>query len=102
MKVQPSLLLFFVIASCGSQPQQGNTANESAAPSLPASNAANDAEDEIPVEPAANTADAPAKRVVLSEPKGPIDPKSVEAAGQVVQLYGALLEQNRVAEAAKL
>jgi len=31
----------------------------------------------------------------LSEPKGPIDPKSVEAAGQVVQQYGALIEQGR-------
>jgi len=31
----------------------------------------------------------------LSEPKGPIDPKSVEAAGQVVQHYGALIEQGR-------
>jgi len=31
----------------------------------------------------------------LPEPKGPIDPKSVEAAGQVVQRYGALIEQGR-------
>ena len=31
----------------------------------------------------------------LSEPKGPIDPKSVEAAGQIVQHYGALIEQGR-------
>lgn len=38
----------------------------------------------------------------LPEPKGPIDPKSVEAAGQVVQHYGALIEQNRLGEAAKL
>ncbi|MES2119615.1 MAG: hypothetical protein V4513_03445 [Pseudomonadota bacterium] len=39
---------------------------------------------------------------MLSEPKGPIDPKSVEAAGQVVQSYGALVEQGRFAEAARL
>ena len=38
----------------------------------------------------------------LPEPKGPIDPKSAEAAGQVVQHYGALIEQHRMAEAAKL
>jgi hypothetical protein len=35
----------------------------------------------------------------LSEPNGPIDPKSVEAAGQVVQSYGALIEQKRWSEA---
>ena len=37
----------------------------------------------------------------LIEPKGAIDPKSVEAAGQVVQHYGALIEQDRFTEAAK-
>jgi hypothetical protein len=41
-------------------------------------------------------------REPLSEPKGPIDPKSGEAAGQVVQHYGALIEQHRFGEAAKL
>ena len=35
----------------------------------------------------------------MTEPKGPIDPKSVEAAGQVVQSYGALIEQKRWTEA---
>ena len=43
-----------------------------------------------------------AKPTPLSEPSGSIDPKSVEAAGQVVQHYGALIEQNRLDEAAKL
>jgi hypothetical protein len=38
----------------------------------------------------------------LAEPRGPIDSKSVEAAGQVVQHYGALVEQQRWAEAARL
>ena len=37
--------------------------------------------------------------MALPEPKGPIDPKSEEAAGQVVQHYGALIEQGRWAEA---
>ena len=36
----------------------------------------------------------------LAEPKGPIDPKSAEGAGQVVQHYGALIEQGRWKEAA--
>jgi len=35
----------------------------------------------------------------LPEPNGPIDPNSVEAAGQVVQSYGALIEQQRWPEA---
>ena len=37
----------------------------------------------------------PESRTVLIEPKGPTDPTSVEAAGQVVQQYGALIEQGR-------
>jgi len=39
-------------------------------------------------------------RTPLVEPKGSIDPKSAEAAGQVVQHYGALIEQSRFPEAA--
>jgi hypothetical protein len=35
----------------------------------------------------------------LNEPNGRIDPNSAEAAGQVVQSYGALIEQKRWAEA---
>jgi hypothetical protein len=38
----------------------------------------------------------------LAEPSGPIDPKSAEAAGQVVQHYGALIEQKRFVEARAL
>jgi len=41
-------------------------------------------------------------RASLPEPKGPIDPKSVEAAGQVVQHYGALVEQDRFLPAERL
>ena len=41
----------------------------------------------------------PDDRTRLAEPRGPIDPKSAEAAGQVVQHYGALLEQQRFKEA---
>jgi hypothetical protein len=37
-----------------------------------------------------------------SEPDGPIDPKSAEGAGQVVQSFGALIEQKRFGEARKL
>lgn len=48
-----------------------------------------------PTKPSTNTPSPP----TLPEPKGPIDPKSVEAAGQVVQKYGALIEQGRWNEA---
>ena len=62
-------------------------------------------------EPAAVNAPAPAveantalpdDRTPLVEPKGPIDPKSTEAAGQVVQNYGALIERGRWLKAEKL
>jgi len=45
---------------------------------------------------------APAPKTVLPEPKGPIDPRSVEAAGQVVQHYGALIERAHWLKAEKL
>jgi hypothetical protein len=56
--------------------------------------------------PSADNAEAnvnlPDDRTPLEEPKGPIDPKSAEGAGQVVQHYGALIEQGRWAESWKL
>jgi hypothetical protein len=44
----------------------------------------------------------PDARTPLAEPKGAIDPKSAEAAGQVVQHYGALIEQHRTKDAQAL
>jgi hypothetical protein len=44
----------------------------------------------------------PDDRTPLEEPNGPIDPKSAEGAGQVVQHYGALIEQKRWTESWKL
>jgi hypothetical protein len=41
----------------------------------------------------------PDDRTPLAEPKGPIDPKSAEGAGQVVQLYAALIEERKFADA---
>lgn len=55
-----------------------------------------------PATPPAENVTLPDDRTPLIEPKGPIDPKSSEAAGQVVQHYGALIEQKRFAEAEKL
>ena len=60
----------------------------------------------MPPPPAAGEAPAnvglPDDRTPLEEPNGPIDPKSAEAAGQVVQHYGALIEQGRWTESWKL
>lgn len=44
----------------------------------------------------------PGEPEVIAEPNGPIDPKSPEAAGQIVQQYGALIEQRRLAAARTL
>jgi len=58
--------------------------------------------------PATNATASPANAVAaddrtpLIEPKGPIDPKSAEAAGQVVQHYGALIEREHWLKAEKL
>jgi hypothetical protein len=68
-------------------------------PSLNTAQPANAVSEPPPISPPATRPNA---RNSLAEPKGPIDPKSVEAAGQVVQKYGALIEQNRFDDAAKL
>jgi hypothetical protein len=77
--------------ACSQPAQEENTAN--AATNLPVVPAA-------PM-PSANESDnvsLPDDSAPLEEPKGPIDPKSAEAAGQVVQHYGALIEQGRWTE----
>jgi hypothetical protein len=92
MKTILTLLLLIAAAACQQQPESSaNTAvavDNHVAPSKPVadSNA---------------TAAMPSERTRLAEPSGPIDPKSTEAAGQVVQHYGALIEQDRFAEAAR-
>lgn len=53
--------------------------------------------------PAPGTAEGlPHDRTPLIEPKGPIDPKRAEAAGQVMQSLGALVEQKKFGEAEAL
>lgn len=44
----------------------------------------------------------PDDRAPLEEPRGPIDPKSAEGAGQVMQLFGGLIEQRKFADAYRL
>ena len=79
-------------AGCNREPEHHAVANE---PNLAA--------DSTPTATEARTEGGlPDDRTPLPEPKGPIDPKSAEAAGQVVQSYGALIEQGRWNEAEKL
>jgi len=100
-------------AACsGNAPQQNDAGNSAAAPApdgnvpapvLPLNDAA-PANSSVPAAPAApgTPGGLPDDRTPLSEPKGPIDAKSAEAAGQVMQSYGALIEEKRFAAAEKL
>jgi len=85
------------LAACNSHsPSQAPVAND-ALPSVPAPGTGPNAKT-----PLAPVAPKPPTPPTLIEPKGPIDPKSVEAAGQVVQHYGALVEQDRFLPAERL
>ena len=76
-----------VLVGCGPGEQTENGVANEVRPTVLAPGTASDAKTPLgPTEPA---------RTSLPEPRGPIDPKSVEAAGQVVQHYGALIEQGR-------
>jgi hypothetical protein len=80
-----------LLAACGQDGQvrnEENAATENTAPESPVAPPA-------APENAADNASLPDDRTPLEEPRGPIDPKSAEAAGQVVQHYGALIEQGR-------
>jgi|KBSSwiStaDraftv2_1062776.scaffolds.fasta_scaffold388630_2 hypothetical protein len=102
MNARHSLLMVVVLSSCGPQRQPQEAPSNSTTPALPVPSARPGVQNEALAEPVRNAGPAPQNQASLPEPKGPIDPKSVEAAGQVVQHYGALLEQNRLADAAKL
>jgi hypothetical protein len=105
MKTYHSIWLLAVLASCGPQRQPQEPEKNASAPVLPAPSAppaiANDAAPATPPEPG-TPGGLPDDRTPLSEPQRPIDPKSAEAAGQVVQHYGALIEQGRWTESWKL
>jgi hypothetical protein len=92
MKSKTLALALLLLGGCGRQDSAQNAPEAPAAPAPPAAPQVPDAP-QAPSAPAAPS--APSAPKVLSEPKGPIDPKSVEAAGQVVQHYGALIEQGR-------
>ena len=113
IRMQPALIVMLLLSACsGSKTQDANVAdalpdNAGGPPAMPVANVAPPApepiaEDEV-TPPAPGTAGGlPDDRTPLEEPKGPIDPKSAEGAGQVVQRYGGLLEQRKFADARKL
>jgi hypothetical protein len=89
------LAIVLACAACGKAP----TTNEMQQPT-------NHENEAIELAPANHAAIGPGEpdglpddRAPLEEPKGPIDPKSAEGAGQVLQLFGGLLEQKKFAEA---
>ena len=92
MTKRPILLVpLLLVGGCAAPP-----ASSPSASSPPASSSA-------VVTPAPGTPGGlPDDRTPLVEPKGPIDPKSPEAAGQLVQRYGGLLEQRKFGEAWRL
>ena len=102
-------LALIALSSCGPQRQPKEAENNATAPILPAPSAPPAVSNSSPASAAAESnAPAPAVSVgtnrgaPLIEPTGPIDPKSAGAAGQVVQHYGALIEQKRFDQAADL
>jgi hypothetical protein len=115
MKFQHPLAFLALVAlgSCGPERQPEAPTNNGSEPVLPAPSAPPAVENSAPA-PTGNRAPPtaapepgtpgglPDVRTPLPEPRGPIDPKSAEAAGQVVQHYAALIEQGRYGEAEKL
>ncbi|MEO7365816.1 MAG: hypothetical protein ABIW03_05815 [Sphingomicrobium sp.] len=83
-----------LLGACSRPAETNGTSNEPA----PAESAP------VPLTPPApgTQGGLPDDRTPLEEPNGPIDPKRAEAAGQAMQSYGALIEEKRFAEAAKL
>ena len=96
MKAIVGALALTLLGACQQQNPENQHRGSNAGDSTPLANAA-EASPQTDVANATRSDD----REPLAEPKGPIDPKSVEAAGQVVQHYGALIEQGRFTEAAK-
>lgn len=96
-----TVLILAISAACAAC---GKTQSDNAA--QPASNLAENAPLPAPIAPEAikpgEPGGLPDDRTPLEEPKGAIDPKSAEGAGQVMQLFGGLLEQRKFADAYQL
>ena len=95
MKARIAIVIGVLLASC--RPSGEMPPNDQSAAEI-AENVAT-----APTPPGPGTPGGlPDDRTPLEEPDGPIDPKSIEAAGQVMQSFGALIEQKRWSEAEKL
>lgn len=87
------------LAACSQQAQQNDIVANAPDSNLPEDNAMGP---EAPLNPPApgEPGGLPDDRTPVSE--GPIDPKSAQGAGQVLQTYFALVEQGKTTEANKL
>ncbi|QNM82442.1 hypothetical protein H8M03_10555 [Sphingomonas sabuli] len=96
-------LAALLVAGCTQQPasQEPAAANDAVTTPAPAPAPADNGT-APPVGTPGTAGGLPDDRTPLEEPQGPIDPASAEGAGQVVQLYGGLLEQRKFAEARRL
>lgn len=107
MKLQQAIALVAVaLASCGPERQPPQPTKNANSPLLPAPSAPpavtnNSTPSVVENKPSAASVETN-RGAPLAEPTGSIDPKSAEAAGQVVQHYGALIEQKRFDEAGRL
>ncbi len=101
-----SAIVIATIAACSSQapePGEQNLANAMVVNnSIAPATGDNTTDSTQPSGTPGTPSGLPDDRTPLEEPQGPIAPASAEAAGQVVQHYGALLEQRKFAEARKL
>lgn len=94
-----SLTLLIAFTGCGPRPPEPANENQAAEQSVPSNVVA-----PVPVAPEAirpgEPGALPDDRTPISE--GAIDPKSAQGAGQVLQRFGALLEERKFAEARML
>ena len=107
MKTIMGLMLAVMLGACEAREAEPAANDATASQASPAAPPAPSPRPASPAAPAApNDSGAPGTpgglpddRTLLPEPKGPIDPKSAEAAGQVLQTYGALLEERKFGQA---
>ena len=97
MRMILSLPALLLVAACSQQPAEVAANDNAEAVGNDATQAARD-----PFANSSANAALPEERTPLEESNGPIDPNSAEAAGQVVQSFGALIEQKRWPEAEAL
>lgn len=97
----PVVAILLGLGACGPQHEPRQPVNNTDTPVLPQPSAPPGVANEAVPQPG-TPGGLPDDRTPLAEPKGPIDPKSAEAAGQVVQHYAALIEQGRWTESWKL